>query len=736
MEFTLVRKGPNSLLDSRARGWYFPRPMHTRIRRALPALDLSGNPVAPVSRPSSNAPAAPARPHTLSAHGEVREDPWFWLRDREDPATIEYLTAENAYTEQQMAPTAPLQDQLYREMLGRIQETDLSVPERDGGWLSYVRTEEGKQYPIHCRRRESMEAVEEILLDENQLALGHEYFRLAACEVSPDHTRLAFAADYSGSEEFLLSVKDLATGELVGAPVSGMSGNLAWAADSATLFYTTLDEAHRPHRLYRHVVGEAPETAVLVYEELDGAFFASINLSRSRRFLFLDLGSHTTSETRFLRADDPTGAFQAVRLRTPGVEYEVAEHEDSFYLVTNDNARNFRLMQVPIVDPGTAEWREILAERADVKLDDVDAFSRHLVVYEREGGFRQVRIIEVASGEQHRVAFPEPVYTIRRNANPEYDTSVLRFTYTSLVTPASVIDYDMDTRRWEIRKQQPVRGGYDPAQYRSERVVALTQDGTPVPVSLVWKEPLVRDGRRPMLLIGYGAYGSSYDPQFSSNTLSLLDRGFIVGFAHVRGGEEFGRAWYEAGKLANKRNTFTDFIAVAEHLVREGWTSRDRLAINGGSAGGLLMGAVTNMRPDHFAAVVAEVPFVDVVNTMLDASLPLTVIEYDEWGNPEIEQDYRTILEYSPYDNVRAQPYPAMLVTAGLHDPRVQYWEPAKWVAKLRATKTDTNPLLLRTNMEAGHAGASGRYDYLREVAFKYAFILDVLGMDGEVGER
>ncbi len=706
--------------------------MHTRFRRALPALDLSGKPVAAVSRPSSAPPVAPPRPHTLIAHGDVREDPWFWLRDRNDPETIAYLTAENAYTEQQMAPTVPLQEQLYREMLGRIQETDLSVPERDGEWLYYVRTEEGKQYPIHCRRRSNMEGAEEILLDENLLAAEHEYFRLAACDASPDHRRLAFAADYSGSEEFQLFVKDLETGELVGEPVMGMSGNVAWAADSATLFYTTLDEAHRPHRLYRHVVGEGPETAVLVYEETDGAFFASINLSRSRRFLFLDLGSHTTSETRFLAADDPTGVFQVLRLRTPGVEYEVAEHDGSFYLVTNDNARNFRLMQVPIQDPGTSEWREILSERADVKLDDVDAFSHHLAVYEREGGYRQIRIIDLTSGEQHRVAFPEPVYTIRRNTNPEYDTNALRFTYTSLVTPASVIDYHMDTRRWNVRKQQPVRGGYDPAQYRSERVVASAPDGTPVPVSLVWKEPLVRDGLRPMLLIGYGAYGSSYDPAFSSNTLSLLDRGFIVGFAHVRGGEEFGRAWYEAGKLASKRNTFTDFAAVADHLVQEGWTSRDRLAINGGSAGGLLMGAVTNLRPDLFAAVVAEVPFVDVVNTMFDASLPLTVIEYDEWGNPEIEQDYRNMLSYSPYDNVRAQPYPAMLVTAGLHDPRVQYWEPAKWVAKLRATKTDTNPLLLRTNMEAGHGGASGRYDYLREVAFKYAFILDMLGMSGE----
>ncbi len=707
--------------------------MHTRIRRALPALEpLASAPHAPTT--SSNAPSAPARQHTVVIHGESYNDPWFWLREREDPETLSYLQAENAHTERAMARTVPLQGQLYREMLGRIQETDLSVPERDDGWLYYVRTEEGKQYPIHCRRYGSMDATEEILLDENALALGHEYFRLAACEVSPDHSRLAYAVDTSGAEQFVLTVKDLRTGDLLGEPVSNMSGNVAWAADSATLFYTTLDEAHRPHRLYRHRVGDAPDAAAMVYEEPDDAFFASINLSRSRRFLYLDLGSHTTSETRFLDANEPDGPFQVVRMRQVGVEYEVVEHGDTFFVVTNDGARNFRLMQVPIADPGTHEWREVLPERADVKIDDADAFGAHLVLYEREGGFRQIRVMDLSSGEQHRVAFPEPVYTIRRHLNPEYDTSVLRFTYTSLVTPASVIDYDMVGRRWEVRKQQEVRGGYDPSQYRSERVVATAADGTPVPMSLVWQAPLAHDGLRPMLLIGYGAYGSSYDPQFSSNTLSLLDRGFVVGFAHVRGGEEFGRAWYEAGKLAHKKNTFTDFIACAEHLTREGWTSSDRLVINGGSAGGLLMGAVANMRPDLFAAIVAEVPFVDVINTMMDASLPLTVIEYDEWGNPAVEEDFRTMRSYSPYDNVCAQAYPAMLVTAGLNDPRVQYWEPAKWVAKLRATKTDTNSLLLRTNMDAGHAGASGRYDYLREVAFKFAFMLDVLGMEDETG--
>jgi oligopeptidase B len=468
---------------------------------------------------------------------------------------------------------------------------------------------------------------------------------------------------------------------------------------------------------------------VLVYFEPDASFFLDISRTRSRAYLVLDISSHSTSEVRYVSADRPDDPFLIVESRVPGIEYTVSHHGDRFFITTNDNAPNFRLVQAPVAAPRREYWSAVLPYRPEVKLDVTDTFREHLVVYERASGLRQIRVLELASSKEHLISFPEPVYTVRAHGNPEFDTTLLRFTYTSLVTPSSVVDYDLAARTWTVRKQTEVLGGYDPSQYRSERLSATAPDGTAVPISLVYRMPLQLDGRSPLLLNGYGAYGLSYDPMFSSNTLSLLDRGFVVAIAHVRGGEEMGRAWYEAGRLLNKRSSFTDFIAAAEYLIGKGYSSADRLVINGGSAGGLLMGAVTNMRPELFRAVLAEVPFVDVVSTMLDASLPLTVIEYDEWGNPNDRAAYQYIRSYSPYDNVEAQDYPHMLVTAGLNDPRVAYWEPAKWTAKLRARKTDENRLLLRTNMGAGHAGASGRYDYLRELAFKYAFVLDVLGL-------
>jgi oligopeptidase B len=467
----------------------------------------------------------------------------------------------------------------------------------------------------------------------------------------------------------------------------------------------------------------------LVYFEPDESFFLDVNHTRSRRYLLLDIASHSTSEVRFLDADQPEASFQIVQQREPGIEYSVTHHDGYFFITTNDSAPNFRLVRAPVNGPSKANWSLVLPYRPAVKIDAVDAFRGHLAVYEREDGLRRIRVLDLASGEEHLIPFPEPVYTVRAHETPEFETTLLRFTYTSLVTPSSVVEYDMASRSWTVRKQTEVLGGYDPSRYRSERVFALAPDGERVPVSLVYRLPLQLDGTRPLLLHGYGAYGLSYDPAFSSNMLSLLDRGFVVAIAHIRGGEEMGRGWYESGKLMNKRSTFTDFIACAEHLLAEGYTSSDRLAINGGSAGGLLMGAVANLRPDLFRVVMAEVPFVDVVNTMLDASLPLTVIEYDEWGNPHDATAYGYIRSYSPYDNIEPKEYPHMLVTAGLNDPRVAYWEPAKWTAKLRATKTDTNRLLLRVNMGAGHGGASGRFDFLREIAFKYAFMLDVLGL-------
>jgi oligopeptidase B len=685
-----------------------------------------------LSRPPSaeaafTPPVARVVPRVELVHGQRREDDYFWLRDRTDPAVLAYLEAENSYTAIAMRHTEPLQERLYEEMRGRIKETDLSVPERIDEYLYYSRTEAGGQYPIFCRRR-GKDAREEVLLDQNPLAAGHAYFRLGASAVSPDHRLLAYSVDTSGSEEFTLYFKDLTTGELLAESIPNTSHGAAWANDSRTLFYTVLDEAHRPCRVYRHTVGTNPTEDVLVYFEPDAAFFLDVSRTRSRKYLLLDISSHSTSEVRFVSADHPENPFSMVQPRAPGVEYTVTHHDDRFFITTNDGAPNFRLVEAPVASPGREHWAPVLPYRSAVKLDATDAFKEHLVIYERASGLRQIRVLDLISGGEHLVSFPEPVYTVRSHANPEFDTTLLRFTYTSLVTPSSVVDYDMAQHTWAVRKQTEVLGGYDPTLYRSERGFATAPDGTAVPVSIVYRLPLHPDGQRPLLLHGYGAYGLSYDPMFSSNTLSLLDRGFVVAIAHVRGGEELGRSWYDDGRLLNKRNSFTDFIAAAAHLIGTGYTSPDRLVISGGSAGGLLMGAVTNMRPDLFRVVLADVPFVDVVNTMLDASLPLTVIEYDEWGNPNERAAYDYIRSYSPYDNVRPMNYPHILVTAGLNDPRVAYWEPAKWTAKLRAKKTDNNRLLLRTNMGAGHGGPSGRYDYLREIAFKYAFVLDVLG--------
>jgi len=757
--------------------------MSNSHRRSLPSVaPLSGSVVGDAQPHIPHAPVEPplARriPRASTLHGETRTDDYFWLRNREDPEVIAYLEAENRYTDAVLEAAEPLREQLFTEMRARIKESDLSVPERLDGWLYFHRTETGAQYPIFCRRpADAPEGQgEEVLLDLNPLAAGHEYFRLGAFEVSPDHRLLAWSADTTGAESFTLYVKDLATGALLAETLTNVSSGAAWANDSRTLFYVVLDEARRPYRVHRHRLGESPSADVVVHEETDESFFVDVERTRSNAYLLLDIASHSTTEVRYVAADRPDEPFRTIEPRRAGIEYTVTHHDERFFITTNDAASNFRLVSAPVSDPRRERWTEVLPHRADVKLDSTDAFRDYLVVYEREAGLRQIRIVEMeeiegenwrkgerangrkggeaeAAGEGaaatsrfvsagaapgpassipgYLVPFPEPVYTVRQHENPEFDTTLLRFTYTSMVTPASVVDYDMAERTWTVRKQTEVLGGYDPARYRSERLFATAQDGTRVPISLVYQLPLERPGGpRPLLLNGYGAYGVSFDPSFSSSNLSLLDSGVIVAIAHVRGGEEMGRPWYEDGKLLRKPNTFTDFIAAAEHLVAEGFTAPDRLAITGGSAGGLLMGAVTNLRPDLFRAVVSEVPFVDVVNTMLDASLPLTVIEYDEWGNPNDAEAYRCIRSYSPYDNLRAQAYPHMLLTAGLNDPRVAYWEPAKYTARLRALKTDTNLLVLRTNMGAGHGGASGRWDFLREVAFKYAFLLRVLGVE------
>ena len=675
-------------------------------------------------------PVAKAEPHQQSIHGETRVDNYHWLRERGSSEVIEYLEAENAYTEAAMAPTKPLQEALYEEMLGRIKETDIDVPVRMDDFYYYSRTEEGKQYRIHCRKKSSLEAAEEIILDQNELAKGKDYFRLGVFEVSPDHRLLAYSSDTDGSETYTLRVKNLETGELLADEISNTYYSVEWANDNRTLFYNILDEAKRPYKLFRHVLGADPAQDDLVLHEADDAFFLGLSKTRSKKYLLAGLKSNTTTEIRYLDAGRPEEAFTVMVPRTQDMEYYAAHHGEQFLIRTNHEAKNFRVITAPVSDPTLENWREMIPHREDVLLERLSVFENHLVVHERENGLERIRISTTDNSDVHHIKFDEPVYSLGGSSNPEFKTQQLRFVYNSLTTPRSVFDYGMSARTRELKKQYEVLGGYDPSQYQSERIFATASDGVKVPISLVYKKGLAKDGGNPLFLYGYGSYGYSIDPNFSSNRLSLLDRGFVYAIAHIRGGEVMGRKWYDDGKLLHKRNTFTDFIACAEHLIAEKYTDPQKLVIQGGSAGGLLMGAVLNMRPDLFQAAIAAVPFVDVVNTMLDASIPLTVTEYEEWGNPNEPEFYNYIKSYSPYDNVEAKDYPHLLVTAGLNDPRVQYWEPAKWTAKLRAHKTDSNRLLLKTKMSAGHGGPSGRYERLREKAFEYAFLFDVLGIE------
>ncbi len=673
-------------------------------------------------------PVAARRPQVFEAFGVQRTDDYYWLRERDNPEVIAYLEAENAYTEAQTEHTRDLQDRLYEEFLSRIKETDLSVPVRRDGYFYYTRTERGRQYPIMCRKHGSLEAAEEVLIDINALAEGYEYYDLGTAVVSPDHRLLAFAEDTDGSETFRLRVKDLSTGELLPVDIDNTAADIEWCNNSRSFYYTVLDATKRPFRVMRHHLDGGAEEQV--FEEPDEAYFVSLGHSKDRRYLFIALGSNVTSEEYFLDADDPGAAPELLLPREYGVEYSVEHREGEFWMLTNRDAVNFRLLRAPVEhyrDPQA--WREYIPHREQTKLEDFEVFRRHLVVYLRDEGLLKIRVIDLASDDGHDIAFDEPVYSTYGGNNPEYDSSVLRFAYTSLVTPRRVYDYDMDGREMTLLKEQEVPAGYDPDRYESARLWAEAEDGARIPISLVYRKGLARDGSNPCLLYGYGAYGITIDPGFSPTRLSLLERGFVFAIAHVRGGGALGEPWKNAGKLLNKMNSFTDFIRAAEHLIDERYTCPEKLAIMGGSAGGLLMGAVTNMRPDLFHCVVAQVPFVDVLNTMQDPSLPLTVIEYDEWGNPEEEHFFQAMHAYSPYDNVVAQDYPHILIVAGLNDPRVQYWEPAKWCAKLRATKTDDNLLLLKTHMGAGHAGASGRYEALRELAFDYAFVLDRLGI-------
>lgn len=695
-------------------------------------------------------PVAERRPVTLEAHGDVRTDDWFWLRDKNDPAVIAHLEAENAWTETAMAGSRPLQEVLFAEMVARIEETDLSVPVRKGPWSYYSRTLEGSSYGIHCRRAaDGPEDAEVVLLDENRLADGHDYFALGNFSISPDHRWLAYSTDTTGGERYTMRFRDLSTGTEAAESIADTSYGAAWANDNVTVFYVRVDEAMRPHQLWRHRVGSDPATDVLVIEEPDEHFYLGVGRTKDDRFILCVLDSKVTSEVRVLDADDPDGAFRVIEPRRHGIEYSV-DHDRGdaasgrlarFLIVTNDGAEDFRLMEAPDAAPGREQWSEVLPARDGIRLDAVDPFADYLAVYERQGGGTRMRVIELASGVSTPVVQAESPSTVWGEANPEYDAKVLRYGYTSLATPRSVYDLDLTSGELELRKRQPVLGGFDPVRYRTERQWATAGDGTRVPISLVYRPDLVGDPSdggvgAPCLLYGYGSYEASMDPMFSSLRLSLLDRGFVFAIAHVRGGGEMGRHWYEDGKFATKPNTFSDFVACARHLVAGGWTTADRLVARGGSAGGLLMGAVANLAPDLFRAIVAEVPFVDCLTTILDETLPLTVLEWEEWGNPvEDVAIYEVMKSYSPYDNVVAAGpdgspvrYPDILATGGLSDPRVGFWEPAKWVAKLRAANP-ANRVLLKMEMGAGHGGPSGRYDAWKDEAFVYAFILEALGL-------
>jgi oligopeptidase B len=675
---------------------------------------------------SIEAPQALRAPRTTTVHGRALIDDYGWLRDKDDPRVRAYLEAENAYTRAVMQSTEAFQESLYREMLARIKETDMGVPYRYGDYDYYSRTQAGKDYPIYCRRRRVPDAPEEIILEMNTLAEGHEFFSLGAFAVSPDANLLAYSTDVTGFREFTLYVKDLRSGEMLAERIE-KTRSVAWASDSATLFYVKEDAAKRAWRLYRHTVGNDEDA--LVFEEGDVRFSIGVQRSRSRSWIFIDSHSATTSEVQCIPADQPRAEPRLIAARTSEHEYHVDHRGELFYIVTNDRGRNFRLVTAPVADSRPENWTEVVPHRDDVMLEDIDLFSRHSVVHEREGGFPRLRVVSFDTGESHPVEFPEPAYSVFGTGNAEFETDTFRFAYESLVTPDSVFDYDMNTRSRKLLKQEEVLGGYDPARYNSELIYATASDGTQLPISMVYKRDLRRPGPQPLLLVGYGAYGFASDVHFSTTRLSLLDRGMIYAIGHVRGGGEMGKRWHDQGRMLNKRNTFTDFIAVAERLIAAGYTARDQLVAQGGSAGGLLMGAVANLRPDLFKAIVAEVPFVDVINTMLDASLPLTTGEYEEWGNPQEREYFEYMLSYSPYDNIKPKAYPAMLVETSLNDSQVMYWEPAKYVAKLRATKTDDNPVLLKINMGAGHGGASGRYDFLREIAFTYTFILWQLGL-------
>ncbi|CAG4997841.1 Dipeptidyl aminopeptidase BI [Dyadobacter sp. CECT 9275] len=685
--------------------------------------------------PGLTPPVAEKKDHETGMHGDKRNDEYYWMADfftqgPDSAEVVKYLNEENAYTDAMMAGTDAFQKSLFDEMKVRIKEKDESVPVFHNGYFYYTRSEEGEQYYKYCRKKGSLGAPEEILLDVDQLAIGHAYYSVAGFNISPDNNLLAFGVDTVSRRQYTIYVKNLATGELLTDAIFPTSGGSVWGNDNKTLFYTaTNSKTLLSEKIKRHKLGTEAKKDVVVYHEKDKSNYIGVGKTKSEKYILISSSATMSSEVRILDADRPEGNFELFQPRLKDVLYDVDHQNDRFLIVTNKDALNFRLMETALSRTGVENWKEVIPHRPDVLLEEIDVFKDFLVVTERKNGLLQLRIRNEKNGTEHYVDFGEPAYTAYAGSNPEFNTANLRYIYTSLTTPNSVYDYNMETRDKELKKRQEVVGGYSPEEYVTERLYATAADGVKVPISLVYKKGTRKDGNAPLLLYGYGSYGNSMDAGFSSGRLSLLNRGFIFALAHIRGGQEMGRQWYEDGKLFKKKNTFTDFIACAEYLISQQYTSKQHLYAEGGSAGGLLMGAVVNLRPDLWHGVIADVPFVDVVTTMLDESIPLTTNEFDEWGNPKEKEAYFYMKSYSPYDNVAKKAYPNMLVTTGLHDSQVQYFEPAKWVARLRTHKTDQNILLLKTNMEAGHGGASGRFDFLKEVALQYAFLFALEGI-------
>jgi oligopeptidase B len=666
----------------------------------------------------------------LTIHGDTRIDNYFWLRERENPKVIDYLKAENAYTDSVMAHTKDFQTKIFDEIVGRIKKDDSSVPYKRNGYFYYSRYEKGGEYPIYCRKKDNMDADEEIMLNVNEMAKGYSYYQIGGYQVSEDNKILAYSTDTVSRRKYTIYFKDLTTGELLADKIAVTTGGITWANDNKTIYYTTKDpETLRSDKIFRHALGTEQADDKLIFEEKDETFDTYVYKSKSKKYLMIGSSSTLSTEYRFASADETNPDFKIFQAREKDLEYDVSHFEDKFYIRTNWKAKNFRLMETPANKTEKENWKEIIPNRDDVLLEGIDIFKKYLVLSERKNGLTELRIINQTDKSEHYLDFGEETYSAWTSTNLEFDTDILRYGYTSMTTPNSTFDYNMNSKERTLLKQQDVLGGFSPNNYEAKRLWATAEDGTKIPISLVYKKGIKLDGNNPLLQYAYGSYGYSMDPYFSSVRLSLLDRGFVYAIAHVRGGEEMGRYWYEEGKLLKKKNTFTDFIACSEYLIKEKYTNPDKLFAMGGSAGGLLMGAIANMRPDLYKGIIAQVPWVDVVTTMLDSSIPLTTSEYDEWGNPNEKEYYTYMLSYSPYDQVKAQDYPNMLITTGLHDSQVQYFEPTKWTAKLRDMKTNDNLLLLTINMDTGHGGASGRFDRYKETALEYAFMFDLLGI-------